>query len=414
MKHTLTLLTVLLLAPLAALAADEVMRVFIFAGQSNMVGSDANAANGQYVLATLANQGTVSISFIAAQSANYTVWCRVLAPNRRQDSFYFRMDNGTEEIFNTAPIRSWSTEWRWTKLNAIGVTRTFALSPGGNTLLFRCREAYSYLDALYITSDPNFTPPASTGLTLAASASVDPSNALQEVDSITPAISSLEVVRADARNITLSWQTDEPTIGRVDYGVSLSLTEAMPFESNYSTDHTVSVPRLQPGTEYLFCIHAVDAAGNVVTTEMGTASTSRTTALSWSAEEGTLTAPLKIWSSREAIDEACVASTEGIGSIRFSIQIDERSDYTLWCRLRSPFHDTEAFRLLIDGEELEVLPSTGERTGFAWRWVSVNKRPLSLNPGLHELSVESLPAGVALDEFFISNDPEQVPEEPQE
>ena len=43
MKHTLTLLTVLLLAPLTALAADEVMRVFIFAGQSNMVGSDANA-----------------------------------------------------------------------------------------------------------------------------------------------------------------------------------------------------------------------------------------------------------------------------------------------------------------------------------------------------------------------------------
>lgn len=43
MKHPLTLLTVLLLAPLTALAADEVMRVFIFAGQSNMVGSDANA-----------------------------------------------------------------------------------------------------------------------------------------------------------------------------------------------------------------------------------------------------------------------------------------------------------------------------------------------------------------------------------
>ena len=378
------------------------------------IGSDANAANGQYVFATLANQGTVSISFTAAQSANYAVWCRVLAPNNGQDSFYFRMDNGTEKIFATAPSSSWSTEWRWTKLNAAGGTRTFALSPGGHTLLFRCREAYSYLDALYITSDPSFTPPADTGLTLAAAASVDPSNASQEVDSIAPFISSLEVVRADARSITLGWQTDEPAIGRVDYGVSLSLTEAMPFESNYSTDHTVTVPRLQPGTEYLLRIHAVDAAGNVATTEMGMASTSRTMALSWSAEEGTLTSPLKIWSSREAIDEACVASTEGSGSIRFSIQIDERSDYTLWCRLRSPFHDTEPFRLLIDGEESEVLPSTGERTGFEWRWVPVNKRPLSLNAGLHELSVESLPAGVALDEFFLSNDPEQVPEEPQE
>ena len=54
MKHTLTLLTALLLAPVAALLAEttkaserdadtKTVRIFIFAGQSNMVGSDSKA-----------------------------------------------------------------------------------------------------------------------------------------------------------------------------------------------------------------------------------------------------------------------------------------------------------------------------------------------------------------------------------
>jgi len=46
MKHTLNFLAALLLAPLAACSADadtKTLRVFIFAGQSNMVGSDSKA-----------------------------------------------------------------------------------------------------------------------------------------------------------------------------------------------------------------------------------------------------------------------------------------------------------------------------------------------------------------------------------
>ena len=43
MKHTLTLLAALLLTPLAARCADKTktVRVFIFAGQSNMEGADS-------------------------------------------------------------------------------------------------------------------------------------------------------------------------------------------------------------------------------------------------------------------------------------------------------------------------------------------------------------------------------------
>ena len=45
MKHLLTLLAALLLVPLAARCADadtKTLRVFIFTGQSNMVGSDSD------------------------------------------------------------------------------------------------------------------------------------------------------------------------------------------------------------------------------------------------------------------------------------------------------------------------------------------------------------------------------------
>ena len=48
LKHTLTLLTALLLAPVAAICADaKTLRVFIFAGQSNMEGADSKVKDIQ-------------------------------------------------------------------------------------------------------------------------------------------------------------------------------------------------------------------------------------------------------------------------------------------------------------------------------------------------------------------------------
>jgi hypothetical protein len=100
---------------------------------------------------------------------------------------------------------------------------------------------------------------------------------------------------------------------------------------------------------------------------------------------------------------------DGGGSILFPVRIDVPSDYVLWCRLRPPVQDDWAFKLLIDGEKSELSPVAGDRTGSLWRWVPLMKRSLPLGAGLHEVRVDSLPAGVALDEFILTNDPEWRP-----
>jgi len=66
------------------------------------VGSDVNAANGQYVYSTAANAGTVSFPF-NSQSGTYWIWCRVFSPDAGRDSLFVSMDGGVEEVFSTAP-----------------------------------------------------------------------------------------------------------------------------------------------------------------------------------------------------------------------------------------------------------------------------------------------------------------------
>ncbi len=181
--------------------------------------------------------------------------------------------------------------------------------------------------------------------------------------------------------------------------------------SNFTTDHVLTLLRLQPGTEYLIRVESVDAAGNVAMTEIGKASTAPTSFIRWSAEDGTFAPPLRIWSSPDAIGDACVAGMDAGGSVLFPVLIDVPSNYVLWCRLRSPVQDDWAFKLLIDGEKSELPPVGGDRTGELRRWMPLMKRSSTLGIGLHELRVDSLVAGVVLDEFILTNDPDWHPVE---
>lgn len=123
--------------------------------------SDLSASAGQYVYTSTDNQGTISIPVNIPVAGTYSVWCRVFSANNSTDSFFVAADGGTEEIFVTAP-NTWSTEWQWTELNGHLTTgpRTFNWGPGTHRLIFRGRERFTFLDALYITNDRNLTPEA--------------------------------------------------------------------------------------------------------------------------------------------------------------------------------------------------------------------------------------------------------------
>jgi hypothetical protein len=120
---------------------------------------------GQYIQTATANSGTGSWSFSVPSSGTYYVWGRVHAVDADHDSFFVKMDSGTEDIYDAAE-GLWSPNWQWTRVNGRNGTpvpltlnpRTFSLSAGAHTLTFRGRETSTWLDRVIVTNDPGFVP----------------------------------------------------------------------------------------------------------------------------------------------------------------------------------------------------------------------------------------------------------------
>jgi len=124
----------------------------------------AQASGGLYVTTPTANQGTVTFNLDIPVAGTYIIWCRVLAPDGSSDSFFVSMDGGPEDIYDVAE-GTWSPNWQWTRVNGRAGgppltlnPRTFDLTAGLHTLVFRGREANSRLDRLIVTNDITFMP----------------------------------------------------------------------------------------------------------------------------------------------------------------------------------------------------------------------------------------------------------------
>jgi hypothetical protein len=133
--------------------------------------NDTTALLGKHISSATANAGTASWSF-TAPGGNYVIWARVLAPTSSADSFFVRMDAGAEDIYDVAEGTQ-GPNWQWTRINgrngtAIPLTlnpRTFALSSGTHTLVFRGREAGTKVDRIVITNDLAYTPATGNSVT---------------------------------------------------------------------------------------------------------------------------------------------------------------------------------------------------------------------------------------------------------
>ncbi|MFV1995119.1 MAG: Ig-like domain-containing protein, partial [Verrucomicrobiales bacterium] len=122
------------------------------------IGTDPQASGGSYVYApTAGGGGTVTLDITAPITADYYVWCRVLAPDSSRESFFVTMDSGNEKTFKAgAP---YSSQWRWSRINRkSGEARAYFLTAGVHTITFRVRDADTGLDRVIISSDPLFVP----------------------------------------------------------------------------------------------------------------------------------------------------------------------------------------------------------------------------------------------------------------
>jgi hypothetical protein len=118
-----------------------------------------------YVYTPTVMGGVVRIVVSVPTTANYVIWARVLSPTYLSDSFFVSVDNGPEDVFDTAEGK-WSPAWQWTVVNGRGTTnvplainpRVFQLSAGTHVITFRGREANAGLDSIIVTSDLSYTP----------------------------------------------------------------------------------------------------------------------------------------------------------------------------------------------------------------------------------------------------------------
>ena len=116
---------------------------------------------------------------------------------------------------------------------------------------------------------------------------------LTTMDNTPPVISNVSITSPSSNSFVVSWNTDERTTGKVEYGtgVSYSLSAYDPTTTPSKT-HSITISNVQAGTTYSFRIIATDGSGHVTEKEEGpktTASTPATVAVGSPAPDFTLT-----------------------------------------------------------------------------------------------------------------------------
>jgi hypothetical protein len=403
------------------------------------VGSPADSAGGQYVYSPTDNQGTVSIPINIPVTGTYWVWCRVLAPDNSRDSFFVAADGGVEEIFSTAQ-NSWSGDWQWTLLNGhlTSGERAFNWVAGTHRLIFRGRERFSYLDALYITNDRTLTPAAGLlfqpATDTAAGAGEDSFTAASaEEPALDSTISTnslldnglsaagagalvtgLAVTRADARGVTLAWQTDKPASCLVNYGKDGMLDQTSAWTVGPTTDHEVTLADLDPEGTYILRVIAIDSDGNMTSTDLATVTTSPVNIVAWSAEDGDVSGTMFAQSDGTEWNGGYIASvSDGDGMAFYGVPVTVASDYRLWCRARLPSGGVSLGVSVNDtSEQIVELAQSGVPGN--WQWLPITGDWLRLKSAVQTITLRVPGAEVSIDELVLSNDPRWTPEEAED
>jgi hypothetical protein len=292
------------------------------------------------------------------------------------------------------------------------------LSAGSHTFVFRGRERSTRLDAIYVTNDRNFVP----GLAPASIAfqENEPDAPPTEPDTLGPFVSNLTITGINARSVALAWQTDEPALAFVEYGLTSDLGNYSYPMATLTTEHTAALTNLPPDTVCHLQIRSIDVHGNASLSEMVTVITPPTITFAWAAEDGTLVEPMKIVTDPMALGTFCVSSdSQDAGSASYLVQIPSASDYRLWCRLWTWTPGVVSFYVSVDGIDMDVY-GLAEADQKGWQWVAVGNRsggtPLTihspgfnLNAGFHKILFHAQEAGILLDEIVLSNDPAWMP-----
>lgn len=105
----------------------------------------------------------VTLGFNVPYTADYYVWCRVLAPSATADSMFVTVDQQAELEYDvygvpSPPAAAFMPGWTWSRIQVSpGIPRAYQLDKGSHSIRFRCPEN-TPLDRIVIVSNPDFVP----------------------------------------------------------------------------------------------------------------------------------------------------------------------------------------------------------------------------------------------------------------
>ena len=81
-------------------------------------------------------------------------------------------------------------------------------------------------------------------------------------DTVPPAITGIKVVTVGEFSFEVYWETNEPSVGGVEWGTSKDYGGSKDVFTGYSTKHYLNITGLERDTLYHFRIYAEDLEGN--------------------------------------------------------------------------------------------------------------------------------------------------------
>ncbi len=365
--------------------------------------NDAQIVTRQFIQTTNANQGTATYNIDVPKAGTYVIWAKVLGATYASDSFFVSVD-GQEDIFDAAEGKN-STNWQWSVVNGRGTTgtplalnpRTFSLSQGTHTIVFRGREVQAGLDRFILTDDLNYIP-----------------KAVIAVDDVVPAYAgtTTQILPADLLQNDVSLFDDTLTISAV--GAATNGTVVLnPGSITYT-------PKIGFSGTDTFTYTVKDGSGAMSTAKV-TVNVQVPTAvhLGFEAEAGLVTAPMTVVTNGPR--KFVWTTKANKGTVSCTVDIPMTSTYVMWAKVLAPTYASDSFFVSVDGLE-DIFDAAEGKNSTNWQWSVVNGRAgsasLTLNPrlfnlaqGKHTIVVRGREVQTGLDRIIITTDRAYVPKD---
>jgi hypothetical protein len=102
--------------------------------------------------------------------------------------------------------------------------------------------------------------------------------------------------------------------------------------------------------------------------------------------------------------------TKGIGSATYTFNAPKAGVYTLWARCYWANGCGNSILAGVDGSDSKILGEDGQYD--SWHWVGGRAR-VKLNAGKNTLVLHNRETGVRVDQFFLTQDSEYIPQGPR-